>query len=395
MATSIIGTQQRAYGIGQGLQPIPPFTIVAQRAPTTSDRANIGTFWIYTVSNDCYVLTSINNGISNWVSFNQGGTGQFSSLVITTGPNTIAGLTTFNGNVVFNGNIASNITQTAGVTSLLQTTITGSLSQDGGATLLNTDAGNQTVRIGDGAGIKTVTLGSTNTTSVTNINSGSGKTNFNGTIPGNPGRLNIVENGAGYVIMTSSNNAANTFHLFTQQLSNDDFAPVWSSYKDRAGATVQSNDLLFQQRVGARGTGGQADSVIMEYQTVGVLPATSIVPVQYTLKTGNSAGQLTTKMTITPNGELQINSAGQTLAVKGGNPTDFIGQATLGSGGTPGLVQVNNANITANDKIFLTVSAAAGTQGFLSYTIGAGNFTITSTDVADTSTVSYFIVRQI
>lgn len=178
MATSIIGTQQRAYGVGQGLQPIPPFTIVAQRAPTTSDRANIGTFWIFTTSNDCYVLVSINNGISNWVSFNQGGTGQFSSLDISTGPNTIAGLTTFNGNVVFNG----NITQTAGVTSLLQTTITGSLSQNGGATLLNTDAIAQTINIGTGAAAKTVTLGSTNTTSTTTINSGSGNITMNGTV---------------------------------------------------------------------------------------------------------------------------------------------------------------------------------------------------------------------
>jgi len=115
MATSIIGTQQRAYGIGQGLQPIPPFTIVAQRAPTTSDRANIGTFWIFTTSNDCYVLVSINNGISNWVSFNQGGAGIFSSLQI-------------NGPSEFNGNI---LQQAPGVTATLLATTTAGLTNNG------------------------------------------------------------------------------------------------------------------------------------------------------------------------------------------------------------------------------------------------------------------------
>jgi len=244
MATSIIGTQQRAYGIGQGLQPIPPFTIVAQRAPTTSDRANIGTFWIYTVSNDCYVLTSINNGISNWVSFNQGGTGQFSSLVITTGPNTIAGLTTFNGNVVFNG----NITQAAGVTSLLQTLITGSLSQDGGATLLNTDAIAQTINIGTGAADKTVTLGSTNTTSTTTINSGSGNITMNGTVLApsqpsfnaflQPGVINQTGNsGSPDILFNNVSQVGTAYNAATGEFT----APVTGRYL--IGARVTVNNL--------------------------------------------------------------------------------------------------------------------------------------------------------
>ena len=311
MATSPIGLQQ-GYGIGSGVQNLAPFSIIANRAPTTLDRARIGTFWAYTGANNIYCLTSVTNGNSNWLTLSNGGAGVFLSLTVN-GPSTFAG----------------NITQTAGVTTLLQTTINGSLTQDGGATLLNTDGIAQTVNIGTGAAAKTVTLGSTNTTSATNINSGSGKTNFNGTIPGNPGRLNIVENGGGFVIVTSSNNAANTYHLYTQQLSNDAFAPVWNSFKNRAGATVQTNDLLFQQRVAAQGPAGIADSVIMQYQTVGVLPATSIVPVKYTLETGNSVGVLTTKLTVTPDGAVNLPSQPSFFAYSNAAQAPSTGDGTV------------------------------------------------------------------
>jgi len=172
MATSPLRLQQ-GYGIGNALQPLPPFTIIANRAPTQQDKARLGTLWDFKTSNLAYMLTSVTAGASNWTLLsNNGGAGVFSSLTVN-GPSTFAG----------------NITQTAGVTSLLQTTIDGSLTQNNGATLLNTDAGNQTVRIGDGAGVKTVTLGSTNSTSGTAINGGTNGITLNGnpvtvTIPG-------------------------------------------------------------------------------------------------------------------------------------------------------------------------------------------------------------------
>lgn len=89
---------------------------------------------------------------------------------------------------------------------------------------------------------------------------------------------------------------------------------------------------------------------------------------------------------------LVLSTAGTKLIVNGGAVTDFIGTAVL-NGGT---IAVANTNIGAADRIFLSVSAVGGTQGFLSYTINAGvSFTITSTNALDTSTVAYFIVRQI
>ena len=143
MATNPLRLQQ-AYGIGNSLQQLSPFTIIANRAPTTSDKARLGTLWDFKTSNLAYMLTSVTAGASNWTLLsNNGGAGVFSSLTVN-GPSTFAG----------------NITQTAGVTSLLQTTINGSLTQNGGATLLNTDATPQTVNIGTGAAAKTLSIGS-------------------------------------------------------------------------------------------------------------------------------------------------------------------------------------------------------------------------------------------
>ena len=375
MATSIIGTQQRAYGIGQGLQPIPPFTIVAQRAPTTSDRANIGTFWIYTVSNDCYVLTSINNGISNWVSFNQGGTGQFSSLVITTGPNTIAGLTTFNGNVVFNG----NITQAAGVTSLLQTLITGSLSQDGGATLLNTDAIAQTINIGTGAADKTVTLGSTNTTSTTTINSGSGNINLNGT---------TVISKAGTVLQTNCT-AGGATSIQNIQLSDDNSGVLYSTLKRYTTGTITAGDRLYLHLI--QGQEGGADRLAAAIDSFSQTVGAGIVSADIGFSTTNTAGAVARRLSISSQGQVNIETAGQTLAVNGGGLTPFIGNDQLAAG----TKAVANADIQLNYRVFITVVTPTN-AGLLSVVVNAGvGFTVTSANAADTSTFNYFVVRQI
>lgn len=125
MATSPSKLQQ-AYGIGQALQNLPPFTIVANRAPTTADKAKLGTLWNYVSLNQAYMLTSVTGGASNWTLLsNNGGAGVFTSLTV-------------------NG------------TSILS----GSLTQNNGATLLNTDAVPQTISIGTGAAAKTVSIGS-------------------------------------------------------------------------------------------------------------------------------------------------------------------------------------------------------------------------------------------
>lgn len=55
------------------------------------------------------------------------------------------------------------------------------ITANGGTVSLATDATNSTINVGTGAGIKTTTLGSTNTSSITTINAGSGAINLSST----------------------------------------------------------------------------------------------------------------------------------------------------------------------------------------------------------------------
>ena len=61
-----------AYGLSQPLIGVPNEPIVSQRAPTTADRAAIGTLWIDQPTNTPYILTSIVDNIATWV-FASGG----------------------------------------------------------------------------------------------------------------------------------------------------------------------------------------------------------------------------------------------------------------------------------------------------------------------------------
>lgn len=90
-------------------------------------------------------------------------------------------------------------------------------------------------------------------------------------------------------------------------------------------------------------------------------------------------------------GNLSLSANGGTLEVVQGGATDAMGSATLAAG----TITILNTSIAANDKIFLSYEGSGLTNtGALSYTITpATSFTIHSTNVADTNTVSYFIIK--
>jgi hypothetical protein len=93
--------------------------------------------------------------------------------------------------------------------------------------------------------------------------------------------------------------------------------------------------------------------------------------------------------TVSLEGGTALNGA---LALKAGDVTDFIGQATL----VAGTVTVANTAVSAADLIFLSYSGSSLTNtGALSSTITAStSFTIESTNVADVNTVNYLIIKQ-
>lgn len=91
---STIQSLTEAYGFTQALLNIFPQPIIAQRAPTTKDKAQLGTVWINKVSGFAYTLTQIVNNAANWVG--AAGGELLTSLTVTPGPITLTGTTNIN-----------------------------------------------------------------------------------------------------------------------------------------------------------------------------------------------------------------------------------------------------------------------------------------------------------
>lgn len=104
---------QTGYGLTSALPFLANPPIVAKRAPTAADKAQIGTEWVYPATNTAYILTSIVNNSATWTAVGGGGgAGVFLSVTSATFVNagttiTAAGtITTTAGNVqVTAGNI--------------------------------------------------------------------------------------------------------------------------------------------------------------------------------------------------------------------------------------------------------------------------------------------------
>lgn len=327
-----------------------PDPIVANRAPTQADKAVIGQLWVYPGTNSSYILSSINtSGQSVWTVLNIGGAGVFSSLQV-------------NGPSIFAGNITQ---QAPGVTANLLNTTTAGLTNNG----VFSQTGGVAI--------------------VGQIVQNTGNVSFTAPVLSNTGFTSLVN--AANVLQTTCT-AGGAFSIASVQLSDDNAGVLYSTFKRYTTGTITAGDRLYLHLI--NGQQGGADRLAAAIDSFSQTVGAGFVSADIGFTTTDTAGALARRLVISSQGQVNIATAGQTLGVQGGAPTDFIGQAVLGAT-APGTVQVNNTNITANDKIFLSVSLPGGTQGFLSYAIAVGSFTITSTNVLDTSTVEYFIVRQI
>lgn len=394
MATSPLRLQQ-GYGIGNALQPLPPFSIIANRAPTQQDKARIGTFWVYTALNNVYVLTSVTGGVSNWLTLSNGGAGVFLSLTVN-GPSTFAG----------------NITQTAGVTSLLATTINGSLTQNNGNTVLNSDANASTIQIGTGLAAKNIQIGNQADVTVRALG----------------GKFQITDNAVSTTpsLFIQSSAAAGAFScLDTFQLLDGSadirslrftpttIAPVHQFFKAKAnpatgaGANVANGDVLGQfDFEGFRQTGALADNFSTGAQIQSLVTdvdaAAGTISSNFRFITRNPGAALTVKATITETGEFQINTAGKTLGIKQG--ADAMAGTVVLDGLTGSFTQANTQVTNANSIILLSRVNVNGASGAaLTYTIlDNTSFTVTARDATtglavntDASTIAYMIVQRV
>lgn len=179
------------YGLDNSLQNLAPQPIVANRAPTASDTAEIGTEWVWPATNQVWILTSIANGSATWSS-PSGGAGTFCDLTVTgtCGATNIQGGAfgvTIDSNTGTDIDIGTTNSAAIGIGSGGSTQVV-TLYADGinlfasnaGEVLLSTTGGSfvvqgtPVVNIATDAAANSVTIGSLNTTSSTAIHSGTG-----------------------------------------------------------------------------------------------------------------------------------------------------------------------------------------------------------------------------
>lgn len=77
-----------SYGLSDALVDIPSAPIIAERAPTSSDSAPLGTVWIDRPNDDAYFITSVSSNSATWINAG-GGSGLFTSLTVNPGDITV------------------------------------------------------------------------------------------------------------------------------------------------------------------------------------------------------------------------------------------------------------------------------------------------------------------
>lgn len=156
---AINSKNQVAYGL-DALPEIFNAPKVALRAPTTRDKAPIGTIWINATSGSevVYCLVAVANNAASWIQLSNGGgfvnivaTGSISAgTTITAG----TGLTVTTGGAAITGN--STVTGTLGSTGILSAA-TGTAVTAGGATYIRVGTGATSPNIAAGSGAPTYT----------------------------------------------------------------------------------------------------------------------------------------------------------------------------------------------------------------------------------------------
>lgn len=305
-----------AYGLTNALQNVFPFPIVSLRVPTTADKAQIGTVWVYKTGNAVYILTSIANNLANWVLLEVGGgAGVFASLTVTPGPISLTGTTTIN---------------TAGAAA---TTIGNATST---TTLLGTVNINNTL-----AGVTTIGTGGTGAVNIGNV---TGNTAVTGTLTTSLG----ISTTNGTVSAGNTDAAATSSNL--------------QVLKSRTGGVITTGDalgsLIF---AGFDGTGYTVGSAITSTSS-GTIAATRVAGDLKFFTHADAAGASTLRMTINSAGNVTLAApdAGTSLTITSGGVQVLLGDVTLGNGdlniNTPG----QGINLPGPVQIITGAGAPAG-----------------------------------
>ena len=131
----------RAMGYENPIQGLAPQPVISKRNPTGNDKGQTGQLWVNTIANSAWINAGLVGGQTVW---NQliapAGTGTFTAVVSTVGPNDLAGVTTLdNGLVVTAGGATINaggLTVSGG-----NVTLTGNVAAATGELIAGADTG--------------------------------------------------------------------------------------------------------------------------------------------------------------------------------------------------------------------------------------------------------------
>lgn len=385
------------YGFSQALLDVPNAPIVAQRDPTTNDKAAIGTIWIDSATNNAFILTSIVDNIATWI---MTGGGSFADDFVTDSGTAvpIAGVLEILGGANINTAGATNIvtvnldnsislpaTNSAGTSGVISIGGDRFISAfPGSNTFIGGDSGNLTLN--PGLAIANVAVGNTALLSLT-------------TGPGNVavGALSLTDCTTG-----QANTAVGTDSLETLITGSHNIALGYQAGLNyvgaegsniligNAGVAAESNKI----RIGTSGTGTGLQNQCFIAGVAGVT-VSNLNVVTINTATGQLGSEVLPTSVITLDGDTGAATGSTILLAGGHNITTAAGGSTVTfnvSGTTQHSLLLGNATGSINslgvatngqlaigstgaDPVLASLTAGSG----ISVTPGAGSITIAST----------------
>lgn len=427
--------KNRAYGIRNALQKLATLPIVAQRDPNTNDkRYPIGQLWINQVTNSTYILTSVVANVPNWEPTGTVGSAPISEYIVagdgsadyttiqaaldaanTAGvpatvilrPGTYTENLTLYDEIDIEGNIYTGVT----ITGVHTPPTSGRITIQDCSLTSATDIFNSAV-----AGTTSITIEDC----VIDVTNGYLFNLLNWT-----GFLGVFDTGA-----------AGTTDGFVNNTGGAAITAVSSEVGAGAGTyTISGGTIrLRDMEIRCAGTFGGAASIdidgsvflgtITTAGTATILMANSVIETGATAAishgsanpltlsgivinssnnpaiAGAGAGVITLGSITFENNDIiavgLIRSSVPKLAIGGLKIGQVVGVSTIG-GATlvAGTVVVATTAVLATSRIFVTRSNIAGVPGYLSVTAVAPgiSFTVTSSNVGDTSNFDWFIIN--
>jgi hypothetical protein len=205
-----------------------------------------------------------------------------------------------------------------------------------------------------------------------------------------------IGTGAASTSMLDIKGAGTTSATFAQKTFQSDGTTLTSSIDD-AGNVVFKNSITVGNlsyttaanygTLSLNGSGGAE----IDFKTGGAVSwgIYNIGSASLRFFSGSTDYMIITSVNVQIAGDIKSTIVGKGLYLKEGTNA-VMGTSTL----VAGTVTVNTTKVTANSRIFINISTPGGVQGITSYTISAGtSFTVTSTNVADTSSFNWVIIE--